>query len=242
VRVVDRKSTAAWHNNRGVVQRAWPETGMLQIAMGASASVQNRFHCSKVVLMSGKEALPLNLGFDARKVTLKQKQESFAALGGGCQYLEAGKQVEHPELLCWWLFLKQAMLLSSDREAVRKAAVYLDPGTAAVLAVEAGSSLAEANLVEWRGLLLGSRKASVEGGCSELIALPIHAGGHWTLLTWQREAGSHQFRTTYVDSLKGGSISCRSAAETLNKAVQKLISETEAIGGMHAEAGAIEEV
>ena len=216
VRVLDRSSTLLWRDANGKVVKADASKQLCLVSLQGAPSVTR--WCSSEVLykVTGEEKKAMKLQVDRRNFKKEEKAALVEALGGEPKFAISGADVEHPELLAWWHMLLKARQQAEDTESSRKAAVYLDPGVAQVYlkesAPDGASHLAEASLAQWGVELQGK---------PGLIVLPVHGGGHWSMLVWAREGD--QYLCRYYDSLKGGGSACREAAKKLVTPVTRLL-------------------
>lgn len=110
--------------------------------------------------------------------------------------------------------MQQLRKQAKDTESSMKEAVYLDLGVATVLL---SPEATENSTESWKKELESKPK---------FVALPVHAGGHWTLLCFRKGEEEGQYSCEYFDSIEKVVNSTRNAARQLVPIVGHIL-ETE---------------
>ena len=219
VRVLDRGSGVLWRGTTGTVQKVDFSKQTCMVSMKGAPTVTAHFASKDLYKLSGAEKVPMTIEVDKRRIMKEQKEQCWKALGGEPKYVKPAQSVEHPELFAFWQILQEASRQALDVGSTRAAAVYLDPGTGLCLSLKLEG---DDPLKEWRDQLAAMKAASE----AQLVALPVHGGGHWSLLVWTKQAGESKHTCKYYDSLPGGGSACRETAKKLVSIVTMLLEES----------------
>ena len=222
VRLVDFGLPSLLRNSPARVETHYT-TGLATV-MTASGTVRS-FEQHKLYVLTGKEKLPLPEDTpDMRQCSLAQKQRGLAASGAQLETkLKANSLLETPELGAAWEELGFRAASKGDVWP-NSQAIFLNPVVSAMWLAHwkhsPGSPESQYDLHCCRDqvecLLSQPRQAG-------FVALPIVAGGHYTLLLVARQASPdcqdvhNKFVVAYKDSLWGqegqGHMACRQQAQ-----------------------------
>ena len=204
--------------NSPAVVNSHYDTGLLTVTLTSGS--QRTFPQRDLYLLTGTEKLMMpEVLADMKKVTAVQKQTALTAAGGQLRSkIESRTQLESPEMM--------AAFHEIGCRAAEAGDVWPNPAVVCLNITEMEMALYEWNLspgspesqqllLRFRGLL---QPVLANPRMAALIHFPVHAGGHWTLLTFRRTATpeeqseANKLTVCYRDSLSPPLQSCLAKA------------------------------
>ena len=173
---------------------------------------------SDLYLLTGDEALPMAERTPKMTVSKTFKLDTLAACGGRVnQVIKHTELVSDEHILAGFheMSLREMQTIKQDVWP-NPLIVCLDPAALTQWLHEwdssLGSPVSQADLVHCRGVMQGVLQSPQEAG---FVAVPVCAGGHWTLLLLLRkppapdQVSGNLLELVYLDSLSDPSTSCR---------------------------------
>ena len=213
VRVVAPGQTDLVRNSPAVVQSHY-DSGLVCVQLPSGS--MRTFPQSDLYLLTGKEKVPLPEKTPALNKVKKQLQElALTACGGKVRAgVKRTTLLESPELNAAWHELGFRVMASGGQWPCRLfTALNIQEMDFAIVhwGKSPGSSESREAVTQTRSVLAAQMLEEREAACAQL---PIHGGGHWTLLTLSRaatpedQAEPNKLSVTYRDSLRKPSAAC----------------------------------